>query len=59
MLSLSLLGGRWLHYAALVFTNYPLLNNRNQINGEVPPQRLLNERTEIPSSISNKPGKLN
>ena len=30
------------------------LNNRNRINGEVPPQRLLTEKTEIPSSISNK-----
>jgi hypothetical protein len=35
------------------------LNNRTGINGEIPPQRLLAERTEIPSSISNKPGKLN
>lgn len=36
-----------------------ILNNRNLINGEVPPQRLRDERTESPSSISDKPGKLN
>src|SRR4030066_687421 len=29
-------------------------NNRNRINGKVPPRHLLADRTEIPSSISNK-----
>jgi len=34
------------------------LNNRNQINGEVQPQRPLAERTGIPQSTSNKLEKL-
>jgi len=37
----------------------PLLNYRNRINGEAPPQRLPDKRKEIQSSTSNKPGKLN
>lgn len=32
----------------------PLLNNRNRINGEDPPERLPAEKTEIPSSTSKK-----
>jgi hypothetical protein len=35
------------------------LNNRNRINGEIPPRHLPDGRTEIPSSTSNNPGKLN
>ena len=35
------------------------LNNRNRINGEVPPLPLLDERTGIRSSTSNNPENLN
>ena len=44
---------------AIETTNRPFPQNRNPLNGEVPPRHLLPERTGIPSSISNNPGKLN